>query len=308
MRVFGFILFCLMACSPLFAQLVVNNSNYNLHSETYFNPKFLRVNQIEKITGKVSIKKELQPITDLGNISQFVFDRKGNLIEKIESFTVNYQRKDTSSILFQYNDINQLISVTNQVNKGFDATAYNYDSAGNIIKKSFFRGSNISQYKYQLNQGKKYFVREESLIIEKQSNQFEKVTTLNSDGAPYLITEIEYNELSNIIKKTSRFVVTNKKKEITYSYNENGMLAEIVETSNLMSPLEIKYSYTYDNLGNVYEELKYKNGILVERRQFLYEDVSSLLTAELIKNEKTNEIKIIQFEYEFFDSVTKVDP
>jgi hypothetical protein len=47
---------------------------------------------------------------------------------------------------------------------------------------------------------------------------------------------------------------------------------------------------------------------LAERRQFLYEDVSSLLTAELIKNEKNNEIKIIQFEYEFFDSVTKVDP
>jgi len=86
------------------------------------------------------------------------------------------------------------------------------------------------------------------------------------------------------------------------------MLTEIIETSNLTSPLEIKFAYTYDKLGNVYEELKYKNGTLAERRQFLYEDVSSLLTAELIKNEKNNEIKIIQFEYEFFDSVTKVDP
>ena len=302
------VLLALLICTQSNAQLVVNNSNFNLHSETYFNPKFLKVNQIEKITGKISIKKELQPITDLGNIDQFVFDRNGNLTEKIESFTVNYQRKDTSSILYQYNDINQLISVTNQVNKGFDATSYQYDSAGKTIKKRFYRGSNMSQYKYQLNEGKKYFVREESFKIETQSELFEKVTTFNSDGAPYLITEIEYNELGNMIKKTSRFVVTNKKKEVTYTYNESGMLTEIIETSNLTSPLEIKFAYTYDKLGNVYEELKYKNGTLAERRQFLYEDVSSLLTAELIKNEKNNEIKIIQFEYEFFDSVTKVDP
>ena len=153
------VLLALLICTQSNAQLVVNNSNFNLHSETYFNQKFLKVNQIEKITGKISIKKELQPITDLGNIDQFVFDRNGNLTEKIESFTVNYQRKDTSSILYQYNDINQLISVTNQVNKGFDATSYQYDSAGKIIKKSFYRGSNMSQYKYQLNEGKKYFVR-----------------------------------------------------------------------------------------------------------------------------------------------------
>jgi len=291
-----------------YAQLVVNNSSYNLHTETYFNPKFLKVNKIEKVTGKISVKKELQPITDLGNIDQFIFDRNGNLLEKLESFSVNYQRKDTASILYKYNDINQLISITNQANKGFDAISYQYDSAGNIIKKGFYRGSNISQYKYQLNQGKKYFVREESYKIEQQSKQFEKTTTFNSDGAPYLTTEAEYNELGNIIKKTSRFVVTNKKKEIQYNYNEKGMLTEIVETSNLITPIETKYSYSYDDLGNVYEELKYKNGTLVERRQFLYEEVSSLLTAELIKNENTNEIKIIQFEYEFFDSITKVDP
>lgn len=290
------------------AQLVVNNSQVNLHGETYFNPKFLKVNQIEKITGKISIKRELQPITDIGTIVQFTFDRKGNLIEKLQTFRVNYQKRDTSSILFHYNDINQLISVTNAQSNGFDAVIYAYDSAGKMSKKQFYRGTNLSQYKYQLNPGKRFFVREETFQHQPQSNQFEITTTFNNQNAPYLSTETEFDALGNVVKKISRYVVTNKKHEVFFTYDEAGKIIQIIENQNLINNIEIKFQFTYDELGNVYEELKYKNGALVQRRQFLFEEVSGLLTAELIKNELNNEITIIQFEYEFFDSVTKIDP
>ncbi len=290
------------------AQLIVNNSTHNLQSETYFNPKYLKVNQIEKITGKVSFKKSLQPITEAGNIVQFVFDREGRLIEKIESFDVSFFQKDTASLVYKYNDINQLVAISNNQRRGFDATLYSYDSAGNVEKKVFARGKNLSQFKYQLEKGKQFFVKEEIQKTEKQSEFFELTTIFNNEGAPYIKIETEFDSLGNIASKTSRYVVTNKKHIINYKYNQDGKLQEINEYSNVAGISKTNFTFSYDDLGNIYEELKYKNGTLVQRRQFLYEDVSSLLVAELIKNEKTNEIKIIQFEYQFFDSVTKVDP
>ena len=73
------VLLALLICTQSNAQLVVNNSNFNLHSETYFNPKFLKVNQIEKITGKISIKIELWKL-----IRYVIHAHTGKVSNKIE--------------------------------------------------------------------------------------------------------------------------------------------------------------------------------------------------------------------------------
>ena len=71
--------------------------------------------------------------------------------------------------------------------------------------------------------------------------------------------------------------------------------------------VKIEFSYSYDEFGNVYEELKKKNGILIQRRQFLYDPESALLKAELFMNVKTEEIRIVQYEYQFLNTITQSD-
>lgn len=303
---FAFLLFVVFHVGQ--GQIIENAYPNYLQDENYFSESFLANNNIRSITGKVSLKREMQPIHDLGILTKFIFNREGKLVEKIETFTVSNTRRDTTAIVYKYDDINQLIFESNPHQNAFDGIRYHYDSSGNLTQKDFIRGKNNSQFKYEFEEGKTYLVKSEKFNYSFPSERYETKVALNSDGNPYMKTTIEYDSLGNIISISDRLLVTNKKTEKKYTYNDKLQLIEYTESSNITQPTTYRYTYTYDELDNVYEESKYKNGILVQRRQFLFDAETSLLKAELIKNEKNGDIKIIQYEYEFFDTVTKTSP
>jgi hypothetical protein len=289
------------------SQVLVNNGNHNVLQENYFNPKFIEQNKISRIVGKVSVKKKLQPINDIGIIKQLSFDDKGALIEKIETFKVGRSNLDTSSILYKYDDVNQLLSQTNYHNQAFDGMVYHYDSSGNLAQKDILRGKNLSEYKYQFEKGSPFLLKTEFYTYEKL-NQYEfKKTTFQDKDSPYLETLIKYDSLGNLTAEFSRYTISNKKSSNEYQYNDFSNLIKVVQSSNLMMKVKIEFSYSYDEFGNVYEELKKKNGILIQRRQFLYDPESALLKAELFMNVKTEEIRIVQYEYQFLNTITQSD-
>ena len=81
--------------------------------------------------------------------------------------------------------------------------------------------------------------------------------------------------------------------------NVQGRLIKIHDFSNLLGNQSITYTYEYDEYGNLYSSKVYKDGKLIYSKEFLYYVQTFLLKAQLTKDESRNEIKIIQYQYEY---------
>ncbi|UTW63435.1 RHS repeat protein [bacterium SCSIO 12741] len=282
------------------AQILDNNQGKLYQGDCIFNGKFLRDNGIQSITGEISVKKEMRPITHMGTIDQYLFNEKGQLLEHIKSFRLRGGQIDTTQDYFKYNDLDHLVSKTSVMLSGYDAIRYQYDAEGNRSGQTWLRGENKSPFSFHLEKGKESIIKEESYENETVSDSIRKRVYLNAEGKPYKETLFRFNSLGHCSAENTRYYLTNKKNTITYSYDVEGRLTKIIDHSNIMGNLTLTYTYTYDELSNLTESKVHKNGKLIETRQFLYFVQTLLLKAQLIKNEESGEIKIIKYKYQYF--------
>jgi ABC-type antimicrobial peptide transport system permease subunit len=242
----------------------------------------------------------MQPITREGTIEKYLFDKRGQLIERIKTFRMRGGMIDTTQDYFSYNDLEHLVAQTTYNVGGYNATRYEYDENGRLQKESYLRGENTASYSYQLQKGRETIIKEETFTYEELSDTSYKRVYLNSAGKPYREMVVTTNNLGQVLSEITRYYLTNKKHSITYQYDAKGRLNKIIDYSNLLGVQTTTYEFGYDEYDNLYSSKVYKDGKLKQSKEFLYDVQTFLLKAQLTKDESTNTIRIVQYEYEYF--------
>ncbi len=270
------------------------------NNDCQFNQRFIRDNSIKTITGKVSVKKDMQPILSKGLVVQYSFDRKGRLTERVNTMSLRGGRIDTTQSAFSYSQNNQLIQKANFYVKAYDAVKYSYNQDNQIISESVVRGANNNPYKFGFDKGSETIVKKERFEWKNLNDSTEKVIYYNSADRPYKERVIMYNALGQKQSENTEYFLTKKRNLITYKYDPEGRLKKIIDYSNLGVQRTLTHTYDYDEYGNLNQSKIYTNGKLSYTQEFLYNPQTLLLSAQLSKDESARSIKIIQYEYSYF--------
>lgn len=277
---------------------ILDNSQFRLFGDKpFFNEDFIQSNKIRLIRGSISTKRELQPIRNQGMLQEFHFDEQGRLVRQLE--TIQQQNSaDTTRIFYQYDDIQRLVTELQTTNKSFHSYQYEYDSLNNVVAQNYSHGNYSDSLTDSLKTHEHLVKTDRFSYAVLSPNQVRK-TYYNSVGKPFKENIIIRDSLGNIQEENTRFIVTNRHINTFYTYDEMMRLKEVREESDVIGMHVTLYQYTYDEVGNIYEEKTIKNGKEKTLKQFLYSPQSMVLNAMLIKDIETNIITIIQYSYEY---------
>lgn len=206
---------------------------------------------------------------------------------------------DTSIVLYDYNDLGQLITKRTNDAYGFYSYHYEYDEGDNLIKETYCRDENKGNSKSNFIPGKEFTIKSETFEhLIPGENQYKKLF-YNNKGKLYKENMTYYNVHGNKTEETEKYIVTNKRSSINYEYDENNRLLKISEIPDLRFDSKNLNTFTYDEIGNIVSEEINKDGKPSIFREYLY-GPTMLLKDRLVKDEDTKAINIIRYSYEFF--------
>ncbi len=273
--------------------------------EPFFNEKFIRTNKVKSIQGARSSKKVKDIIRTKGLNFFYEFDVNGSLSKQMATFhnTTNLC-KDTNLIEYSYTSNNLLKFTRKSDAYGFYSNRYFYDSQNRLIKQTYHREENVCSSKNNFQLGKEYEISADSFSYQKLSDEQVKKIFYNNYHKPYK-EEISYYDNLGYLKETySKFLIGNKKSKTTYEYDEKGRMIKMIHFSDLSKNSYSTEEYFYDNLDNILEIKIYENEKYITSKQFLYDKKTFLLTAQIIQDVPTEFIRIIQYQYTFYNGET----
>jgi len=286
--------------SEIYAQILDVYQSKLYNNDCQFNERFIKDNKVKIITGKISVKKDMQTISSKGLIIRYSFDREGKLTEQIKTMSLRGGRIDTTQSSFSYSQNNQLIQKAQFYVKAYDAVRYSYNNENKISAETVVRGANNNQYKYGFDKGTETIVKQERYEWKQINDTTQQVVYYNSSGRPYKERTIIINVIGQKQSENTSYYLTKKRNLITYKYDPEGRLIKIIDYSNLGSQRTLTKTYEYDDYGNLNSSKIYTNGKLSFSQEFLYDPQTFFLSAQLSKDESARSIKIMQYEYEFY--------
>lgn len=293
------LLFLFFIRVSLSAQMI-NNEMANLFTEIpFFNEKYVRSVNLKSITGSISSKKELGAIKNSGKKEAYIFNKKGNLVihyllNKVKS------KNDTVFTFYEYNNENHNSIMRVSDSYGFYSYTKKYDSSSRVINQIYSREKNASNSKMNFKLEEKYIIFEESYKYFEQDS-IQTITTLNSNGRPYKIEKKSYDQLGYLTRLTTRFLISNKTKYVTYHYNERGFLKSIKYFKEAIKLPVKEIRYDYDEWGNVTFMDEYKNNERIIHKELLYEPSTLILKTILSQDLGSNLITITKFKAQFYN-------
>jgi hypothetical protein len=284
LRKAAFLLFLLFAFSDCFGQLISLPEGKGFEPESKFNSTFIAANNITEIVITDELKPDGEKIKSTGRKTVYKFNSKGRTVS-IQEIT---KSRDTLLTIFEYSEGRLSCEVKNDAS-GLFSYCYTYDNTDrpNSLKYSRLgkkkRKDEVTEISTETFEHKIY-------DTQLQSTQF------NTSGRPYRKEIRYYDEDGYYLKFVSDFVMTSRREEERYSYNEHGLLS----VKEIKRPNE-EYSrhYEYDEVGNLLAEEVHKGGTKVERREYVYRGEDMLIQAELTRDEIKQAIRIQSYTYSF---------
>jgi hypothetical protein len=296
-KYFTTLLIVILAITSNAQMLDINKPLFS--EDPFFNPVFIKQNNIKSITGSISSKKVRDIIRTKGLDYFYEFNADGNLKMQLSSY-FSEGLKDSTTIAYEYDNNGKITVKRKNDSYGFFSHRYTYDSLDNIILQTYCRDENKCESKSKFELGKQYIIVSDSFSYEKFNETQTKKIFYNAYGKKFKEQSSYYNELGYLIEEYTRFLIGNNKKKYTYEYDENGRLFKKHIYTNIAEDKKTTEVYTYDEIGNILDIKTYNNEQHNNTKQFLYDKKTMLLTAQIIQDIETSFLRIIQYRYEFF--------
>lgn len=289
----------------LSAQILDHPLGRYFQDEPFFNEDFIRRNDIRKIQAKISTKREMDRIRNSGTEHYYEFDRKGRLQRQYETYVHHDTVRDTTFIDYRYDMDGRIQRVRRNDLHGFYAYEYRYDEQDRVKKERYLRIENEGPSRYDFDPGESYVIDEERYVYREPNDTMLIQDYYNSQDRIYR-RKIHYRDTLGYLQRvSSRYMITHKRGETRYSYDEKGRVIERIEDPDVSDTTKERYRFGYDEVGNLVERNIYRNDALKFHHEYLYRDSTMLLDAEIKKEEETMLITIKRFEYEFYERPQK---
>lgn len=267
--------------------------------EPFFNAQFIKQNKVKSITGSISSKKVRDIIRSKGLDYYYEFNQNGSLKMQLSTY-LSGKLKDSTTISYKYNDKGLIVTKRKNDSYGFFSHNYTYNENSNVVLQTYCRDENKYTTKKEFELKKQYIITTDSFSYKKYDDTQTKKYYYNSYKKIFKEQTNYYNEYGYLTEEYTKFIIGNKKKKITYEYDEQGRVSKKHTFTNIAEDIKLTEEYTYDEIGNVLDIKTYNNEKHTKTKQFLYDSKTMLLTAQIIQDIPTEFLRIIQYRYEFF--------
>ena len=285
-----FVFFLVFISIEGYSQILDNTLGHAFTDQPFFNETFIRKNKIKKMTGKYTVKKPGDMMRQTEFKYVFSFDSLGHVVSTYETKNDN-GFKDTIINYYVYDSLNLMHIHRRNDSHGFTSKYYDYDSSKRIILEETRR--EVINEKGHIEQS--VILNSESMKYEVFPNQIKK-TIMNSYNLPYMDVFSNYNNDGYLLDVEERLRMTSSSVKCVYEYNGKGLISAIKTLSDIEGKFDEEWFFKYDDFGNVYEKLIYKNGVHVTDIQIIYSTDTKMLYSVLTRDVRTNYIYILRFQ------------
>ena len=272
--------------------MILNQNGEAFTNDPFFNINFIRNNEIHRITGEYSFKKNRDLIRTVPGSFTYEFNKEGRLISAID-MRWNGKKLDTTLQYYSYNKSGDITSIKKSANKGITLHEFSRDSLHRIVSQANYRVILDNKGEIQ----KKIEMNTETM---RYSNK--KKTTYNSYNLPYLISYDQYNEDGYKICSVDKLKMGGTMYKKVYDYNRKGLLTSInTYYDKHPEPVEALF-FKYDDFGNIIERHENKQNVFIRDLQIIFDTKTGLLHSIIDRNPINNFMSIIRFtKYETYD-------
>jgi len=273
------------------AQTILPEQQGGRYDSMVFNALFQSKNNVKKMTGTFSEKRDNMPIEKKPGRIEIEFDREGRMIRHFRARSIGSLR-DTSIHWWEYREG----KVVAETVKNGSALLRNISiERGDTLYTSCFRVKDQEEFK-DLDQLERWW-HFDSFQVRNGDKQQEIITYHNELHLPFRSETLRYNALGYLIERIEVYLMTNRSDIVTLEYNESGrLLKRILQKANKEKE---EHHFSYDSSGLMLTWDVYKNEKKYQHLEVLY-DHRGLVEAFITKFEQTQRIEIVQYDYEFY--------
>lgn len=318
-----FILLSFLSSAQILENKVTDISSVGLP----FHVSFIKENKIKIIKAEVSSKPDDKTIEDKGLIQCFEFDSLGKLNryyytriqkeERLENYIPAVYRKkkkirsaytkieykhtyDTLFTCFYYDSLQRLVIKRADNGFFFDTFYYQYDSLNNIKKEIHCKETSIGESRVNFRLGIQTVLSMESFEYEWLTATQLKKKCLNDEGRVYKQAIINYDEKGSKNSEDYEYLISWLHIGNKYNYDSSGNLVERIYVSDAGGYMKERSIYEYDLHKNLLVEKIYKNDLLNNEINFLYDSDAKFLKSQLNRDFLKKNIGIVKYSYEFY--------
>ncbi|UKN00742.1 hypothetical protein K6119_13475 [Paracrocinitomix mangrovi] len=271
-------------------QLLQNQRGEIFGEMPFFNPDFVKKQNLKSFKGSYSTKYDHDIIRPNNDEFVYEFDKLGQLVRKIK-----IHRNDTLISAYQYDYKGNVIIYRESNKLGYYEQRYTYDNFDRMTSMEIRRDkeNNMNKLTFELDESK-VVAKERYEYIALEDKDYKKVCYNGSDRV--FRTEFYYfNTDGKLAKIESALFNGTGRTEQNYFYDEEGRLEEISTISKASKTHTKKTIFTYDELGNVLSRHVYRNDKLIAEDQLVYFADSKLLKAVINRENENPMLTILQF-------------
>lgn len=284
---------------PVSAQMLDNRECKVFTDDPFFNTDFIFRNKVKSMHGVLSTKKEMDRIRDGYLEYEYRFDSIGRLSSSFNAMESG-SRIDTAVINYIYDVKGDMAILRRTDVHGFFSYHYEYDNLHRKSHETYYREENIGPSKFQFKLGKQYIIASESFKYDTINAKKHRVKYFNNYGKAYLEKISTYDDFGYLKEEAYRYILNNRRRTISYEYDEKGRTSKRTDLSTIGGKNEVVDTYTYDDIGNLVEQNRYRNGKHITVKSYLY-DGRMLVSASVEKDVATTLITIIKYTYTFYE-------
>lgn len=293
MRVLGALLFVLPFVSP--AQILRIEAGTGDPMVLRFDQAFIARNHVKGISGQAHVKRDNEPMRARSECTQYRFSPDGRLTYNNTSYGRPGSGSDTASITYNYDARGFLTEQLRNDLNGYYALRDEVDPEGRPVRETYVRIENLGTDRYLLIPGTLTTISDERFTYTTVNDTAVRKTYLNDRGLPYREQTFCKDRYGYLRAVHDRYVITERRGLITFSYDEKGRLAERVEQADLREQHIIRHTWRYDAAGNPITCDTWHDAQQTRHTEYLYEELTMLLKATLTKELGTGMINIMRY-------------
>lgn len=285
----------LLTCQLLRAQAIFILPGTDDPNALHFNERFIARNKVASIVGQQMIKRDNMPMQEQKEKYLYRFDEQGRVIYSNSSYGHPGSGRDTASVTYAYDDLGRVVSrVRNDLAGHFSYTTER-DAEGRAVRETYARIENTGTDRYHLIPGKVTEISDEHYTYATVNDTTWRKLYLNNLNLPYREQTFVSDRRGYLLQIEDRYVITDRRSRITFTYDQNGRLAERLEQPDLQGPRKLRHTWRYDAAGNVISGELWHDDRQIHQVEYLYEETTMLLKARLTKDLATGQINVVRY-------------
>lgn len=263
-----------------------------------FDPGFIRRNQVRAVHTEASVKREGEPMRPRREQQQYRFDSAGLLVYSSTSLGTPGSGMDTSWVERRFDAKGHPVEELRNDLHGWFALRDSLDTAGRVVRRTHVRIANKGPDRYRLVRGAETSISDERCVHQVLNDTAIRETWYNELGLPYRERIRSRDRWGYLRAVEDRNIITGRRGLTMFRYDEKGRLAERTDRPDVSAPASMRYTWRYDQAGNVLVADTFQDERQIRHAEHLHEEGSMLLKAIITKDLETGLIHILRYRTE----------